>query len=138
VFADRGTDIAALSEASVLPAQPPPVALLELMPVRMRANVPNDSVAVHEVLPAEVTVPVMAPAHLRSTSIPFLARVPTVAARPTADAEGIDWAAWGRPPAVAGVAVARASTATGWAASKAGTSVSRFFKNGGLAIARSF
>jgi hypothetical protein len=75
---------------------------------------------------------------LGSTSIPFLARVPTVESTPTAEAGGVDWAALGRPPTVAGVAVARAGTATGLAASKAGTSVSRFFKNGGLAIARSF
>jgi beta-lactamase regulating signal transducer with metallopeptidase domain len=138
VFANRGADIAVSSETSVLPVQQAPVALPEPVPVSIQASVPNDSVAVHDVVTPEVTAPVVASAHLGSTSIPFLARVPQVESTPTAEVGGVDWAALGRPPTVAGVAVARAGTATGLAASKASMSVSRFFKNGGLAIARSF
>jgi beta-lactamase regulating signal transducer with metallopeptidase domain len=79
-----------------------------------------------------------APEHLGSTSISFVARVPSVESSASQEADGIDWGAFGRRPAAAGTSVARAGTATGVAASRAGTSVGRFFKNGGLAIARSF
>src|SRR5262249_44840609 len=76
--------------------------------------------------------------HLGSTSISFVARVPSIESSASQEAGGIDWGAFGRRPAAAGTSVARAGTATGVAASRAGTSVGRFFKNGGLAIARSF
>jgi beta-lactamase regulating signal transducer with metallopeptidase domain len=138
VFANRGADIAGSSEPSVLPVEQAPVALPDPVPVSIQASVLNDSVAVRDAITPEVTAPVVASAHLASTSIPFIARVPQVESAPTAEAGGVDWAALGRPPTVAGLAIARAGTATGVAASKAGTAVSRFFKNGGLAFARSF
>jgi len=78
--------------------------------------------------------------HLSSSSIPLLMPIPDVESLrgSGAEAEGVDWAALGRTSAAAGIAVAKAGTATGLAASRASTSVSRFFKNGGIAIARSF
>ena len=137
VFAEGRAGIADSSETSVLPAQQTLVAWREPQ-ASTEASAASDVATVQDAVAPEVTAPVVASAHLGSTSIPFLARVPTVESTPTAEAGGVDWAALGRPPTVAGEAVARASTATGLAASKAGTSVSRFFKNGGLAIARSF
>jgi hypothetical protein len=138
VAANRGADIAVSSETSVLPVQQAPVALPEPAPVSIQPSVTNDGVAVRDAITPEVTAPVVASAHLSSTTIPFLARVPQVEFTPTTETGGVDWAALGRPPTVAGLAIARAGTATGVAASKAGTAVSRFFKNGGLAFARSF
>ena len=138
VFAGGRADIADSSETRVLPAQQALVARPEPAQASTEASATSDVATVRDAVAPEVTSPVVASAHLGSTSIPFLARVPTVESTPTAEAGGVDWAALGRPPTVAGVAVARAGTATGLAASKAGTSVSRFFKNGGLAIARSF
>jgi len=87
---------------------------------------------------ASVNTPSAAPEHLGSTSISFVARVPSVHSSAAHEADGVDWGAFGRRPAAAGTSVAKAGTATGVAASRAGTSVGRFFKNGGLAIARSF
>jgi hypothetical protein len=138
VFANGRAEIADSPETSALPVQQALVALPEPAQVSIEARVPSDSVAVHDAIIPEVTAPIVASAHLASTSIPFLARVPRVESAPTVEADSVDWAALGRPSVVAGVAVTRAGTATGLAASKAGTSVSRFFKNGGLAIARSF
>ena len=138
VFANRPAEIADLSETSSLPVPEALVAVPEPVQVSTEATAPGDSVTIHDAVTPEVPAPVVASAHLGSTSIPFLARVPKIESRPTAEADGVAWAALGRPSVVAGVAVARAGTATGLAASKAGTSVSRFFKNGGLAIARSF
>jgi predicted transcriptional regulator len=77
--------------------------------------------------------------HLSSRAIPLLVRIPDVESRGGSgpEADGIDWAALGRASAAAGIAVAKAGAATGLAASRASSSVSRFFKNGGIAIARS-
>ena len=114
------------------------VALPEPPPARTDATAVSDSLTIQEAVDAEVIVPLLPAAHLGSTSIPFIARVPKIEATAATEADGVDWAALGRPPAAVGTAVARVGTATGLAASRAGTSVSRFFKNGGLAFARSF
>jgi hypothetical protein len=137
-FGKGHDDATASSETSVAPVPEARVRLPEPPQAGSDITGASNSVTIHEGVAAEVTVPVLAAAHLRSRSIPFIAHVPKVETTATAEPEGVDWAAWGRPPAAAGLAVARAGTVTGLAASKAGTSVSRFFKNGGLAIARSF
>src|SRR5262245_5720061 len=138
VFANRRADIAASAETGVMPVQPVRAASSELVQDNTEAIATSDSIAVHDTVTPDVPAPVVAAARLGSTSIPFVARVPKLESTSTPEQDGVDWAAMGRPPAAAGVAVARAGTATGIAASRAGTSMSRFFKNGGLAIARSF
>lgn len=78
--------------------------------------------------------------HLSSKAIALFVRIPDVASMSGSGAEpdSVDWTALGRTSAAAGIAVAKTGAATGLAASRASTAVSRFFKNGGIAIARSF
>ena len=138
-FGNRHGDVAASSETTVAPVQEARVALPEPPHVRTDPATVSDSLTIQEVVRAEVTVPLLPAVHLGSTSIPFIAAgVPKIESTATAEPEGVDWAALGRPTAAIGIAVARAGTATGLAASRAGTSVSRFFRNGGVAFARSF
>lgn len=137
-FGSRRDVVAAPSEITVAPTQEARVSLPEPPPARTDAAAVSDSLTIQEGVAAEVTVPILAAAHLGSISIPLIARVPKIEAPAAPEADGVDWAALARPPAAVGTAVARAGTATGLAASRAGTSVSRFFKNGGLAFARSF
>jgi BlaR1 peptidase M56 len=137
-FGNRRDEIAASSETSVSPVQEAPVASPEPPQAGTETSTVSDSLTIQEGVAPEVVTPVVATAHLGSTAIPFIARIPKIEATAATEADGVDWAALGRPPAAIGTAVARAGTATGLAASRAGTSVSRFFKNGGLAFARSF
>jgi len=137
-FGIRRDDVAASPEMAAAPVQEARVSLPEPPAAGSQFSAVRDSVTIHESVAADVTVPPLAAVHLGSISIPFIARVPTIESTATAEPEGVDWAALGRPPVAIGTAVARAGTATGLAASRAGTSVSRFFKSGGLAFARSF
>lgn len=136
-FGNRRADIAVSPEITVAPAQEARLSLPEPQAAGTDAIPVSDLVTIQESGAAEATVPPLAAAHLGSISIPFIG-VPKIEATAATEADGVDWAALGRPPVAVGTAVARAGTATGLAASRAGTSVSRFFKNGGLAFARSF
>jgi hypothetical protein len=133
------------SQEAVAPAMSTAVATSEPAPVgdTMPSSAVQEAVS-HVSRPGVPSVTRPSPAilsdHLSSRSIALLVRIPDVESigGSAAEAEGIDWAALGRTSAAAGIAIAKAGTASGLAASRASTSVSRFFKNGGIAIARSF
>jgi bla regulator protein blaR1 len=142
-----GAEIGGPSNEAVAPAIPTAVALAALAPIAPEETMPSG--AVHEAVstgnrPSMPSVtrpsPTVPSDHLSSRSIPLLVRTPDVESLrgSGAEADGLDWAALGRTSAAVGIAVAKAGTATGLAASRASTSVSRFFKNGGIALARSF
>jgi bla regulator protein blaR1 len=146
VLAGRA-DIGVPTDEAVAPAIPTAVALAAPAPIAPEETMPSSAVhgavslGSRPIVPSVTRpTPTVASDHLSSRSIPWVVRIPNVESinASGAEADGVDWAALGRTSAAVGIAVAKAGTATGLAASRASTSVSRFFKNGGIALARSF
>lgn len=140
-------EIGVPGEEAVAPAIPTALPVSVPAPIAVEETMPftgvHEAVSIgsHAGMPSMTRPGSTVPSdHLSSSSIPLLMPIPDVESLrgSGAEAEGVDWAALGRTSAAAGIAVAKAGTATGLAASRASTSVSRFFKNGGIAIARSF
>jgi len=91
---------------------------------------------------AELTIPEpvqqVASAELTSRPIAVLVALPLVEPRGEQERSDVNWSSLGDRTAAMGIAAAQAATSAGVTASRAGTSVGRFFKNRGLAIAKSF